>query len=225
MWILVVGIMESIERLGGGFCQLRDLGCRVRGCDLRGSFQEPWLTEDPPSAVLFEAHEDVDMARAALARLRAEAPLAQIPALVAAPLASIARLDVMDGFDDFVLIPYIPQELYVRIRRAEWKRGEFVGEEVIKIGPLRIDLAAHDVLLDGRKVDLTRQEFALLGFLCRNRGRVFSREELLARVWGASHYRNSRTIDMHMRRLRTKLGACPVPLDTVRGVGYIMRAA
>jgi DNA-binding response OmpR family regulator len=88
-----------------------------------------------------------------------------------------------------------------------------------------IDLAAHEVTVDGRGVDLTHQEFALLKFLSQNRGRVYSRDQLLSRVWGVDYYGTSRTVDIHVRRLRMKLGAqASRPIETVRGVGYKMKA-
>ena len=223
MWILVVGQSEELERPDGGFAVLRELGCRVR----TAPFEAPWQTEWrdlPPAAVLIEALGDFAVARDALDRLRAEPQLAQAAIVAAVPTGSLQRLDGADGFDDFVLVPYLPAELYIRIRRVEWRRGEFVSQERIKIGPVWIDLASHEVMLDGRPVEMTRREFELLRFFCMNRGRVITREELLRSVWGVDHYGTSRTVDMHMRRLRMKLRGS-VPLETRRGVGYIMRAA
>jgi DNA-binding response OmpR family regulator len=152
------------------------------------------------------------------------ATLAEVPSLVAITVGQAQRLDGNDGFDDFVLVPYVPAELYMRIRRAEWRRSEFAGKERIKIGAMCIDLAGHEVTVDGRVVDLTHQEFALLKFLSQNRGRVFSREQLLNRVWGVNYYGGSRTVDIHVRRLRMKLGPVADPIETVRGVGYKMKA-
>ena len=86
------------------------------------------------------------------------------------------------------------------------------------------DLAAHEVTVDGRYVQLTQQEFALLRFLCQNRGRVYSRRQLLERVWGVDYYGSSRTVDIHVRRLRMKLGNAIGSLETVRGVGYKVKA-
>jgi DNA-binding response OmpR family regulator len=92
------------------------------------------------------------------------------------------------------------------------------------MGALCIDLAAHEVTVDGRPVSLTQQEFALLRFLSQQRGRVFSRQQLLERVWGVDYYGSSRTVDIHVRRLRMKLGNAVNHLETVRGVGYKMKA-
>jgi DNA-binding response OmpR family regulator len=79
-------------------------------------------------------------------------------------------------------------------------------------------------MVDGRSIDLTHQEFALLRYLAQHRGRVFTRDQLLSRVWGVDYYGGSRTVDIHVRRLRMKLGAASKPIQTVRGVGYKMKA-
>jgi DNA-binding winged helix-turn-helix (wHTH) protein len=105
----------------------------------------------------------------------------------------------------------------------EWTRSEFATEERLKIGSLVVDRAAHEVSVDGRRVTLTAKEFALLAFLAANRGRVFSRETLLARVWGSRYEGGARTVDIHVRRLRAKLGDA-LPLETLRGAGYKLRA-
>jgi DNA-binding response OmpR family regulator len=173
--------------------------------------------------VLIEAVHDFPAARRALDRLRAEPDLARAPMLAAVPVGSLQHLDGADGFDDFVLIPYVPAELYIRIRRAEWRRGEFVAPERIKVGPVWIDLASQEVVLDGRPIETTRREFELLRFLCQNRGRVISRKELLRAVWGVQGG-STRTVDVHMRTLRMKLRG-QIPLETRRGVGYLLRAA
>jgi len=224
MWVLVIGSSAILQREDGGLSVLRDLGCRVKSHDLWDDLDEPAFLEQPPAAILVEALDQFDAGRAALMRIRAVPALAEVPSLVAVTVGQAQRLDGNDGFDDFVLVPYVPAELYMRIRRAEWRRSEFAGKERIKIGAMCIDLAGHEVTVDGRTVDLTHQEFALLKFLSQNRGRVFSREQLLNRVWGVNYYGGSRTVDIHVRRLRMKLGPVADPIETVRGVGYKMKA-
>jgi DNA-binding response OmpR family regulator len=224
VWILVVGAPQVVERPEGGAATLRELGCRVETADLWDRLDAPTLAEDPPTAVLVEALDQVDAGRAALIRLRAAAPLAEVPILVAVTVSALQRIQASDAFDDLVLVPYVPVELYVRIRRAEWKRSEFESQERIKVGNAILDVAGHEVTVDGRNVILTHQEFALLSFLSSNRGRVFSRTQLLERVWGVNYYGGSRTVDIHVRRLRMKLGPENVPIETVRGVGYKMKA-
>jgi DNA-binding response OmpR family regulator len=223
MWILIIGREGQWDRPEGALATLRDLGCPVRTADLWDSFDESDLSSDPPTAVLVEALDEVDAGRAALSRVRAVAPLTEVPVLLAVTVAGMSRVDSRDAFDDFVLIPYVPAELYLRVRRAEWSRSEFSATERIKMGTMVIDLAAHEVAVDGRSLELTHQEFALLSFLAQNRGRVFTRDQLLSRVWGVDYYGGSRTVDIHVRRLRMKLGSAAEPIQTVRGVGYKMK--
>lgn len=224
MWILVVGPEGMLERDEGAASVLRELGCRVRTATLWDRFDDVAPPEDPPTVVLVEAIEQIDAGRAALVRLRAEATLVEVPVIVCATVSALPRLAPGDGFDDFVLVPYVPVEMYARIRRAEWRRSEFAGHERVKIGDMCIDLAAHEVSVNGRIATLTHQEFSLLRFLSQNRGRVYSRQQLLERVWGVDYYGSSRTVDIHVRRLRMKLGHAVDCLETVRGAGYKMKA-
>ena len=223
MWILVVGAPSQLDRPEGAVACLRQLGCHVETADLWDSLNRPDWQKNPPTAVIVESVDEVDAGRAALVRLRAVDFLAETPVLIGVSVNAIQRLDVSDGFDDFALVPYVPAELYVRIRRIEWRRSAFASSEVFKLGPLCIDFAAHEVTVEDRPVTLTQQEFALLRFLCENRGRVFTREQLLQRVWGVDYYGGSRTVDIHVRRLRMKLGAAASCVQTVRGVGYKVR--
>lgn len=223
MWILVVGGKAALERADSGAAVLGQLGCRVRTADLWDAFDEEALHKDPPTAVLIEAQDEVDAGRAALTRLRAVPGLLEVPMLLAVSVSGLTRLDVRDGYDDIVLVPYVPQELYVRIRRAEWRSSDFADSERVKLGRMEIDLAAHEVSVGGVPVELTHQEFALLRFFCQNRGRVFTREHLLQRVWGVDYYGSSRTVDIHIRRLRAKIGDEVLPIETVRGSGYKLK--
>lgn len=223
MWILVIGREGIEERPGSSVGCLLDLGCDVKTANLWDRLDTDELSTNPPAVVLIEAGDEADAGRAALVRVRAAEPLRDVPVIIGVTVGALTRLDAGDGFDDFALMPYVPAELYMRIRRVEWSRSEFAQQERIKMGPLCIDLAAHEVTIDGGTRQLTHQEFALLSFLCQNRGRVFSRRQLLERVWGVDYYGSSRTVDIHVRRLRMKLGQAVNNLETVRGVGYKMK--
>ena len=113
-----------------------------------------------------------------------------------------------------------------RVRQLDWRSATFGSDEVIKIGDLLIDIAGYEASWNGRKLGLTHQEFELLRFFAQNRGKVFTREQRLSKVWGYRYYGGSRTVDIHVRRVRAKLG--PVAgglIATVRNVGYKMRGA
>jgi DNA-binding response OmpR family regulator len=126
------------------------------------------------------------------------------------------------GADDYVVKPFSPRELVARIRAVlRRSRGE-PGPGPVTIGGLTIDVAAHTVSVDGAPVSLTRKEFDLLRALVEARGRVLTREFLLDHVWGytAAGEIESRTVDVHVRRLRQKLGSEGARIGTVTGVGY-----
>jgi DNA-binding response OmpR family regulator len=222
-FVLVVGHGPLLEAEEGAAQQLRQLGAEVRTLDLWEDFGRAISEGELVRALVFEAGDRPDLAVASLRTARRESRLADVPAMIQVPARQVARVEPSSGFDDFIVTPYDPAELYARIRALEWKRSEFSTEERLKIGPLVIDRAAHEVTLEGRRVQLTAKEFALVAYLAANRGRVFSRDVLLARVWGARYDGGARTVDIHVRRLRAKLGDA-LPLETLRGAGYKLRA-
>ena len=226
-FIAVVGHGPVLDREDGAAATLRQLGATVRTLDLwddpykliqRGEQERDVVVR----ALVFEALDRPDLAVAALRSVRKAELVANVPAIIAVTVGQIARVEPSSGFDDFVLHPYVPEELYARIRSLEWRSSEFSNEERLKVGSLMIDKAAHEVTLDGRPVTLTAKEFALLAYLCARRGRVLTRDHLLSRVWGDSYDGGPRTVDIHVRRLRGKLGNS-FPLETLRGSGYKLR--
>jgi DNA-binding winged helix-turn-helix (wHTH) protein len=178
----------------------------------------------PPRALVIEATTAAADA-AGLARFLVESWLGgTIPTVLAAPLDVVGDIDDVP-VDDFVVAPYSRSEIATRIRRIERRRQAVAvaadaAERRIEVGSLVIDTAAHHVEAEGRPAALTRLEYALLLFLVQNPGRVYTRDELLARVWGNGGPAGGRTVDIHVRRLRAKLGRAVASLVTVRGVGY-----
>jgi DNA-binding response OmpR family regulator len=224
-FIAIVGHGPDLEREDGAASVLRSLGAEVTTLDL---WDEPHrlFPDDADAqvrAVLVEAIDRPDLAVACLRALRREPRLENVGALIAVRATQAARLEPSSGFDDFVLVPYVPAELYARVRLIEWRRSEFATEERMKVGSIVIDRAAREVRKDGACVQLTAKEFALLAYLCERRGKVVSREELLRRVWGNRYDGGARTVDIHVRRLRAKLGSA-LPLATLRGAGYKLEA-
>jgi len=131
------------------------------------------------------------------------------------------------GADDYLTKPFSPQELVLRVRNIVRRMSQSQSglPDVVRIGPILIDRSAHRVTVDNAEVDLTPTEFKLLVTLAERRGRVQSRASLLEIVWDAAPDIQTRTVDMHVQRLRTKLGAAGDLIETVRGFGYRLRAA
>lgn len=128
------------------------------------------------------------------------------------------------GADDYVTKPYSARELIARIR-AVLRRGSEadIGDSVLEAGPVRMDIERHIVSVDGHAIPMPLKEFELLAFLMRNKGRVLTRGQLIDRVWGADYVGDTKTLDVHVKRLRSKIEADPanpVRLVTVRGLGY-----
>lgn len=133
----------------------------------------------------------------------------------------LATFDVSIGFDDFIVYPALADEVSARVRRAIWLKSGVESDNTLHAGDLHIDLANYKVFVGGRPVDLTYKEYELLRFMATNRDKVFTREALLNRVWGYDFYGGSRTVDVHIRRLRSKIeDRAHTFIETVRNVGY-----
>lgn len=144
-----------------------------------------------------------------------------------APLLLLVRANQLPGVDptwpvdDFAILPLAADELKLRLRRAVYRKTGTESSNVLRSEALALDLANYKVFVDDQPVSLTFKEFELLRFLMTNRGKVFTREALLNRVWGYEYFGGARTVDVHIRRLRAKIetGAI-VYIETVRNVGY-----
>ncbi|MGL4305494.1 MAG: winged helix-turn-helix domain-containing protein [Mycobacteriaceae bacterium] len=132
------------------------------------------------------------------------------------------------GADDYVTKPYSARELIARIRAvlrrgAEGESDLYLDDGVLEAGPVRMDVERHIVSVNGNVITLPLKEFDLLEYLMRNSGRVLTRGQLIDRVWGADYVGDTKTLDVHVKRLRSKIEAdpaSPVHLVTVRGLGY-----
>ena len=144
------------------------------------------------------------------------------PIIVLVDVGRLAELALRDElFDDLLVVPWYPEELAARLRHLLAVRGTPAGPEVLERGGLTINLETYQATVAGRTLDLTFMEYELLRFFATNPGRVLTRETLLSRVWGYEYYGGARTVDVHVRRLRAKLGEEHAHLiHTVRSVGY-----
>lgn len=130
---------------------------------------------------------------------------------------------LLSTIDDVLLSPYDASELELRINLALLKRGMFesqASENVLSLDGLVINFDSYEVAIDTEPLDLTFKEYELLKCLITNKGRVYTRDQLLSTVWGYDYYGGARTVDVHIRRLRAKLGRHESLIETVRNVGY-----
>lgn len=176
---------------------------------------------NPPSVIVLDlmlpGMNGMELCR----RLRREKHTRRTPIIMLTAKTSeadrIAGLDL--GADDYIAKPFSVRELMARVRAVLRRADEDVPERYDD-GRLAIDFADVRASCDGENVKLTNKEFLLLSMLAKKRGRVINRTQLLDQVWGYSYYGDARTLDVHIRRLRQKLGGCGNCIETVVGVGY-----
>jgi DNA-binding response OmpR family regulator len=149
-----------------------------------------------------------------------DVPLA--PVIVVVQSDQLTELELReDLFDDLCLEPVNADELTTRLAHLFWRTGRGLRPDLLEHGPLVLNLETYQAAVSGRVLDLTYMEYELLRFLAARPGKVFTRETLLSRVWGYEYYGGARTVDVHVRRLRAKLGEEHAHLiQTVRSVGY-----
>lgn len=185
---------------------------------------EPAVMVDAPEhdVLLVDARRELAQARALCRMIRAPGTLAPLVAVLTE--GGLAALTVEWEVDDALLDTAGPAEVEARIRLARGRaaaRSEAVAAPEIEAGDIVIDEDAYSARLRGQQLDLTYKEFELLKYLVQHPGRAFTREQLLHEVWGHDYYGGTRTIDVHVRRLRAKLGQDhEVLIGTVRNVGY-----
>ena len=157
-------------------------------------------------------------------RTRSQVPIIMLTAKDA-EIDKVVGLEI--GADDYVTKPYSSRELIARIK-AVLRRGVSDGElieagDLLEVGPVQLNIGKHQVLVLGNLVALPLKEFELLEFLMRNSGRVLTRSQLIDRVWGGDYYGDTKTLDVHIKRLRSKIEkdpANPELIQTIRGLGY-----
>jgi DNA-binding response OmpR family regulator len=177
--------------------------------------------EDGWSGAVVCADTDAESAFALCRSLR-KRDLPLTPLLLIVGVEQLADLELReDLFDDFCVSPWRGQELDARLAHLFWRTGRGTRPDLVEYGPLVLNLETYQAGLSGRPLDLTYMEYELLKFLATHPGKVFTRETLLSRVWGYEYYGGARTVDVHIRRLRAKLGEEHANLiSTVRSVGY-----
>jgi DNA-binding response OmpR family regulator len=178
------------------------------------------VTSQKPDIVLLEMGGNLPDAETS-EFLRRQKQERSLPVMALVPEEMLDSVDGRLDADDFLVSPYDPRELALRARRLLHRAGQTSNSEQIQCNGLVIDLATCEVTIEARVVELTFKEYELLKLLASNRGRVYTREALLNRVWGYDYYGGDRTVDVHVRRLRSKIeDSSHTFIETVRNIGY-----
>ena len=181
------------------------------------------LSDKVPDLILLDIMLPGEDGLDILTRIRADKATADVPVImVTAKGAEYDKVMGLDcGADDYITKPFGMMEFIARVRAVLRRAGKEEKEnDVLETGDLQIQVKQHQVLAKGEKVTLTLKEFELLKFLMENKGIVLTRDRLLGHVWGYDFDGETRTVDVHVRTLRQKLGECGELIETVRGVGY-----
>jgi len=198
---------------------LSTLDVEVARCEVPAFLRA--ITSANPDAIVFDVSGTATPVLDAVEKALAERNPAPVLAVVAPENLDRLRLPVRVT-SDFIVEPWPDAEMVARVKALVWLGGEVGNTEFITSGKLSINLATYQVYVDGEAIDLTYLEYALLAFLVTHPGRTYGRDTLLRRVWGFEYYGGSRTVDVHVRRIRAKLGPeVSQNLTTVRGVGYL----
>ena len=200
---------------------LQSTGFSARGFEDGASFWEALQSEQPELIILDVMLPGIDGLEL-LQRIRENRRFCNIPVVLAT--AKGAEYDKIKGLDlgaDYYLVkPFGVMELLARVRALLRRSGEEKAEDVLTHGPIMLDRLRHRVTAEGAEVVLTHMEFELLAFLMAHPGQALTREVLLDDVWGMAYAGDTRTVDVHIRTLRQKLGSSGSLIATVRGVGY-----
>ncbi len=206
---------------GNGACPLVDdigraeLSCQV-GPDL-ALVEETEVSSQPEVVLLDLGSVDSDQAKVLVERCKK----LRLPVVAVLPRESVAEYDPSLNPDELVFYPIPDGELMVRVKQAIYRVNGPSGSQLLRVGDITIDLERYDVTVRGRRVSLTYKEFQLLVLLASNPGRVYSRESLLSQVWEYDYLGGTRTVDVHVRRLRSKIESPGRTfIETIYQVGY-----
>ena len=219
--VLLISTRKELIRLATR--ALSEQGHELVTCERTGDVLELVCKEGPDVVIHDLLGSKVslnDLAR----DIRSNESLRDIRLLVLGDEKTLGEVDFSVGVDEFLLEPLRAQELVSRLRLMEWKDHGVKRNNVLVSGDLSLDSETFEVFAKTRKVILTYREYELLRFLMSHPGKVFRRSVLLNRVWGFDYFGGERTVDVHVRRLRQKLGTqAGAKIETVRGAGYRFR--
>ena len=200
-------------------------GIEARGCANDAEFRRACAERTPDAVLLDIMLPDADGLEI-LARIRRMPGLSNVPVMMlTAKDTELDKVRALDGgADDYLSKPFGMMEMVSRIRAVLRRAAPAAAPGLLQMGNLRMDSASHTVYAGDTRVELTLKEFELLKLFLEHPGRVFTRDQLLERIWSTDYVGETRTVDVHIGTLRTKLGQCGEYIRTVRGVGYRMEA-
>lgn len=202
---------------------LRASGFSAQGYETAALFWEA-IRREKPELILLDIMLPDEDGITVLKKLKNDPILAQIPVIMATAKSmefdKVIGLDA--GADDYLSKPFGMMEMVSRVRAVLRRSAPRPAVRLLRVGELEMNLGEHTVTACGQRVQLTLKEFELLHKFMANPGRAFTREQLLTTVWGEEFVGETRTVDVHIGTLRTKLGDCGGYIETVRGVGYRM---
>ncbi len=198
-------------------------GFEARGFAEAGAFWDAMQTA-APELILLDIMLPGEDGLSVLKKLREQTTTAGIPVIMATAKGTeydkVIGLDL--GADDYLAKPFGMMEMVSRVKAVLRRAAPRTDTQTLRVGGLEVNLGEHTVSVSGERVSLTLKEYELLRLFMENPGTVFTRERLLSAVWGDDFVGESRTVDVHIGTLRTKLGDCGEYIETVRGVGYRM---
>lgn len=184
------------------------------------------LQEKTPELIMLDIMLPGEDGITILKRLRSSSLTSEIPVIMATAKGTeydkVIGLDL--GADDYLAKPFGMMEMVSRVKAVLRRTAPKDAAKILRVGQLELNMGAHTVFADGKRIRLTLKEFKMLRLFMDNLGRVFTRDQLLEHIWDVDYTGETRTVDVHIGTLRTKLGSCGDYIETVRGVGYRMEA-
>ncbi len=204
---------------------LNSAGFAARGFDCGSSLFDT-LQSEKPQLIMLDIMLPGEDGISILKKLRMQSATKDIPVIMATAKGTeydkVTGLDL--GADDYLTKPFGMMEMISRVRAVLRRASPKEEMKMLRIGNLALNLETYIVLVNNERIQLTLKEYNLLRTFMENPGRVFTRDQLLAMIWDVDYIGETRTVDVHIRTLRTKLGECGSYIETVRGVGYRMKA-
>ena len=204
---------------------LNSAGFEAKGLNCGGELFDA-IKEERPQLIMLDIMLPGEDGIEILKRLRENTATSDIPIIMATAKGTeydkVIGLDL--GADDYLAKPFGMMEMVSRVRAVLRRTGQKDAANILQVVNLMLNTGEHTVFADGERVQLTLKEYEILKRFMENLGLVFTRDQLLESVWGSGYIGETRTVDVHIGTLRTKLGSCGDYIETVRGVGYCMEA-